>query len=78
MRVATTRGILIRSSQVTGGFNMYATRMPTSSDTTNVCAHSSATTTAIAARMASARLRASAGMLTAGMGGCAAGGAAVT
>ncbi len=76
MSDATTRGILIRSSHTTRGFSVYAMRIPTSSEMTNACAHSSANTTAITARIASARPRASTGMRTTGMTGSAAAGAA--
>src|SRR4051812_33069462 len=62
MSVAAARGMRMRSSHVTSGFSVYAIRIPRSSETTNTCAHSSANTVAMAARIDSARPRASTGM----------------
>jgi len=73
---AATRGILIRSSHATGGFSVYARRTPSNSEIRNACAHSSANTTAIAARIESATLRTSSGTRTTASTGPAGGGTA--
>ena len=67
--VAAARGIRSRSRPATSGLSVYAKTIPSSSDTTNVCAHSSAKIVAITASVDSAAPRASTGIRRIAAGG---------
>lgn len=66
MTVPPTRGTLIASSELTSGLSVYAVTMPSNSGIRKLCAHDKANTVASAARIPSAKPRASTCIRTAG------------